>query len=79
MSENFAELFEESIKAAELTPGTLITGQVVDINNDSVIVNAGLKSEGNVPRWQFVNAKGELEVEIGDEVEVVLDLSLIHI
>jgi small subunit ribosomal protein S1 len=74
MSENFAELFEESIKAAELTPGTLITGQVVDINNDSVIVNAGLKSEGNVPRWQFVNAKGELEVEIGDEVEVVLDM-----
>lgn len=74
MSENFAELFEESIKSAELTPGTLITGLVVDITNDSVIVNANLKSEGNVPRWQFVNASGELEVAIGDEVEVVLDM-----
>ncbi|MEO1963623.1 MAG: 30S ribosomal protein S1, partial [Cycloclasticus sp.] len=74
MSENFAELFEESIKSAELTPGTLITGLVVDITNDSVIVNANLKSEGNVPRWQFVDAKGELEVAIGDEVEVVLDM-----
>ncbi|PHS73468.1 MAG: 30S ribosomal protein S1 [Cycloclasticus sp.] len=74
MSENFAELFEESIKSTELVPGTLITGQVVDITNDSVIVNAGLKSEGNVPRWQFVSATGELEVEIGDDVEVVLDM-----
>ncbi len=74
MSENFAELFEESIKSAELIPGTLITGQVVDITNDSVIVNAGLKSEGNIPRWQFVSVTGELEVAIGDEVEVVLDM-----
>jgi len=74
MSESFAELFEESIKATELNPGTLITGQVVDINNDVVIVNAGLKSEGNIPRWQFVSATGELEVAIGDEVEVVLDM-----
>ncbi|MBQ0724769.1 MAG: 30S ribosomal protein S1 [Cycloclasticus sp.] len=74
MSENFAELFEESIKSAELNPGTLITGQVVDITNDSVIVNAGLKSEGNIPRWQFVSATGELEVAIGDDVEVVLDM-----
>ncbi|MEH6503399.1 MAG: 30S ribosomal protein S1 [Cycloclasticus sp.] len=74
MSENFAELFEESIKSAELTPGTLIVGQVVDITNDSVIVNANLKSEGNVPRWQFVSATGELEIAIGDEVEVVLEM-----
>ncbi|MBV1951994.1 MAG: 30S ribosomal protein S1 [Cycloclasticus sp.] len=74
MSENFAELFEESIKSAELIPGTLITGQVVDITNDSVIVNAGLKSEGNIPRWQFVSVTGELEVAVGDEVEVVLDM-----
>ena len=74
MSENFAELFEESIKSAELTPGTLISGLVVDITNDSVIVNANLKSEGHIPRWQFADAKGELEVAIGDEVEVVLDM-----
>jgi len=74
MSENFAELFEESILSAELVPGTLITGQVIDITNDTVIVNAGLKSEGNIPRWQFVSSNGELEVTIGDEVEVVLDM-----
>ena len=74
MSENFAELFEESIRSAELNPGTLITGQVIDITNDTVIVNAGLKSEGNIPRWQFVSGSGELEVAIGDEVEVVLDM-----
>jgi len=74
MSENFAELFEESIKSAELVPGTLITGQVIDITNDTVIVNAGLKSEGNIPRWQFVSTSGDLEVAIGDEVEVVLDM-----
>ena len=74
MSENFAELFEESILSAELVPGTLITGQVIDITNDTVIVNAGLKSEGNIPRWQFVSTSGDLEVAIGDEVEVVLDM-----
>jgi len=74
MSENFADLFEESINRTELKPGTLITGQVVEINNDTVIVSAGLKSEGNIPRWQFVSATGDLEVAIGDEVEVILDM-----
>ncbi|ORU90242.1 MAG: 30S ribosomal protein S1 [Cycloclasticus sp. symbiont of Poecilosclerida sp. M] len=74
MSENFAEMFEESIKTAELTPGTLIKGQIIEIGSDVVIVNAGLKSEGNIPRWQFLSATGELEAAVGDEVEVVLEM-----
>ncbi len=74
MSESFAELFEESLAKTEMRPGSMLTGTVVDIDNDKIIVNAGLKSEGVIPKWQFLNADGELEVNIGDEVEVALDM-----
>ncbi len=74
MSESFAELFEESLARTEMRPGSMLTGTVVEIDNDKIIVNAGLKSEGVIPKWQFLNADGDLEVEIGDEVEVALDL-----
>ncbi len=74
MSESFAELFEESLARTEMRPGAMLTGTVVDIENDKIIVNAGLKSEGVIPKWQFLNADGELEVQVGDEVEVALDL-----
>ena len=74
MSESFAELFEESLNTTELVPGKIISGQVVEIGPDVVIVNAGLKSEGNIPRWQFLDANGELEVQVGDEVDVALDM-----
>ena len=74
MSESFAELFEESLARTEMRPGSMLTGTVVDIDNDKIIVNAGLKSEGVIPKWQFLNADGDLEVEVGDEVEVALDL-----
>ncbi|MEE9355471.1 MAG: 30S ribosomal protein S1 [Methylococcaceae bacterium] len=74
MSESFAELFEESLAEAEMNPGSILTGSVVDIDNDIVIVNVGLKSEGVIPKWQFLNTNGELEVEVGDDVEVALDL-----
>ena len=73
MSESFAELFEQSISQQQLNPGAIITGTVVDITNETVIVNAGLKSEGVIPITQFHNESGELEVEVGDEVEVALD------
>ena len=73
MSESFAELFEESLANKEMRPGTIVTGTVVDIQSDSVIVNAGLKSEGVIPIDQFYSSQGELEVEIGDAVEVSLD------
>jgi small subunit ribosomal protein S1 len=73
MTESFAELFEQSLAAQNLKPGAIVTGTVVEIREDSVIVNAGLKSEGIVPISQFKNLNGELEVEVGDEVEVALD------
>jgi len=73
MTESFAELFEQSLTNTQLQPGTIVTGQVVDITADSVIVNAGLKSEGIIPRNQFLSPEGQLEVAIGDDVEVALD------
>ncbi|NVK23260.1 MAG: S1 RNA-binding domain-containing protein, partial [Kangiellaceae bacterium] len=73
MSENFAQLFEESLANVEMRPGAIITGVVVDIDNEVVVVNAGLKSEGVIPRSQFLSDTGELEVNVGDEVQVALD------
>jgi small subunit ribosomal protein S1 len=73
MTESFAEMFEESLVKQNLTRGSVVTGTVVDIQSDSVIVNAGLKSEGIIPIEEFRNAAGELEIEIGDEVEVSLE------
>jgi small subunit ribosomal protein S1 len=73
MTESFAELFERSQTLAKLKPGTIVTGTVVDVRNDVVVVNAGLKSEGIVPIEQFKNDRGELEVKVGDEVKVALD------
>jgi len=73
MTESFAELLEESLSTTQLQPGTIVTGTVVDITPDTVIINAGLKSEGVIPRNQFFDAEGELEVAIGDTVQVALD------
>jgi small subunit ribosomal protein S1 len=73
MTESFAELFEQSQTLAKLKPGTIVSGIVVEIRNDVVVINAGLKSEGIVPIEQFFNEQGELEVKIGDEVKVALD------
>jgi small subunit ribosomal protein S1 len=73
MTESFAEMFEESLVNQNLTRGSVVTGTVVDIQSDSVIVNAGLKSEGIIPIEEFKNASGEIEIEIGDEVEVSLE------
>jgi len=74
MSESFAELFEESVSNLNTTVGTIINGTVVDINKDAVIVYAGLKSEGIIPIDQFKVTDGVLEVEVGDTVEVALDM-----
>jgi small subunit ribosomal protein S1 len=73
MSESFAELFEQSLVNKEMRPGTIVTGTVVDIQSDAVIVNAGLKSEGVIPIEQFYNSQGEIEVAVGDAIEVSLD------
>jgi small subunit ribosomal protein S1 len=74
MSESFAELFEESLVRTEMRPGAMLMGTVIDIDNDFVIVSAQAKSEGVIPKWQFLTPDGDLEVEIGDEIEVALDL-----
>jgi small subunit ribosomal protein S1 len=73
MSESFAELFEQSLTNTQLQPGKIVTGTVVDITPEVVVVNAGLKSEGIIPKNQFYDAEGGLEVAVGDEVEVALD------
>jgi len=73
MSESFAELFEQSLKTVEMKPGAIVTGVVIDIDSDWVTVHAGLKSEGVIPKSQFLNDKGELELAIGDEVCVALE------
>jgi len=73
MTESFAELFEESVAQTQLRTGAIIVGTVLEITNDAVIVNAGLKSEGVIPKSQFLNLAGEIEVAVGDQVEVALD------
>lgn len=73
MSETFAELFEQSLNDIDMTPGAIVDAMVVAIEPDFVIVNAGLKSEGAIPRTQFLNESGELAVVIGDSVKVALD------
>ncbi len=73
MSESFAELFEQSQIENKMRPGTIVSATVVDVNSDNVIVNAGLKSEGIIPIEQFFDENGEVEVSLGDEVDVALD------
>tara|TARA_R110002072_G_scaffold54332_3_gene142588 strand:+ start:1364 stop:3034 length:1671 start_codon:yes stop_codon:yes gene_type:complete len=73
MSESFAELFEQSQIESKMRPGAIISAVVVDVNNDTIIVNAGLKSEGIIPIDQFFDEHGELEVALGDTVDVALD------
>ncbi|MDN4503359.1 30S ribosomal protein S1 [Alteromonadaceae bacterium BrNp21-10] len=73
MTENFAQLFEESLKEIETRPGAIVKGTVVGIDKDIVLVDAGLKSESAIPAEQFRNAEGAMEIAIGDVVDVALD------
>ncbi len=73
MSESFADLFEESLSTIDMKPGSIVTGVVIDIDSDWVTVHAGLKSEGVIPRIEFLTESGELKLEIGDEVQVALE------
>ena len=72
MTENFAQLFEESLKEIETRPGSIIRGTIVKVTKDNVIVDAGLKSESVISIDQFKNTAGEVEVSVGDEVDVSL-------
>ena len=73
MSESFAELFEESLKTIDMNSGSIITGVVVDVDSEWVTVHAGLKSEGVIPRSQFLSDSGVMEVAVGDTVQVSMD------
>ncbi len=74
MSESFAELFEESVINLNTAVGAIISGTVVDINKDAVIVYVGLKSEGIIPLDQFKVTDGVLEVAVGDTIDVALEM-----
>ena len=73
MSESFSELFEQSLASQKIRPGMILTGLVVGVTPDVVIVNVGLKSEAVIDIAQFKNERGEIEVAAGDNVEVALD------
>ena len=73
MSESFAQLLEENFSERIFYTGMIITGTVVRIDKDRVVVNANLKSEGLIPIEQFYNEAGELEVSVGDQVDVSIE------
>jgi len=73
MTESFAQLFEDSLANQRIRPGMILQGLVIEVTDDIVIVNVGLKSEAVIPVEQFKNERGELEVKAGDMVEVALD------
>ncbi|MEY2853210.1 MAG: ribosomal protein [Pseudomonadota bacterium] len=73
MTESFSELFENSLANQRIRPGMILTGLVISVGDDKVVVNVGLKSEAVIPIEQFRNERGEIEVAAGDEVEVALD------
>jgi small subunit ribosomal protein S1 len=73
MSESFAQLFEESLASQRIRPGQILTGRVIEVGSDKVVVSAGLKSEAVIDINQFKNERGEVEVSVGDDVEVALD------
>ncbi len=73
MSESFADLFEESLAQTNMRQGAILTGVVIDVTPDVVVVHAGLKSEGVIPVEEFRNEQGEVSVAVGDEIEVALE------
>ncbi len=73
MTESFAQLFEQSLANQRIRPGMILTGRVVEVTPDVVVVNVGLKSEAIIPVEQFKDEHGVLEVQAGDDVEVALD------
>jgi len=73
MTESFSELFEQTLANQRIRPGMILTGRVISVGDDMVVVSVGLKSEAVIPLEQFRNEKGEIEVVAGDEVEVALD------
>jgi small subunit ribosomal protein S1 len=73
MSESFAQLLEESLVDERMRPGTILKAVVVGVDNNVVLVNAGLKSDSAIPVEQFYNEEGKVDVNVGDEIEVALE------
>ena len=73
MSETFASLLDESLQTLDMQPGSIVSGVVLDVDKDWVTVHVGLKSEGVIPLDEFRNNKGEVDVEVGSEVQVALE------
>lgn len=73
MNENFAQLFQESLKTLKTQPGSIICSTIINIGKDVVLVDAGLKSESAIPIEQFKDSKGKIDIKIGDTIDVALD------
>jgi len=73
MSTNFEQLLDENLKTLVMKPGSLVTGIVLDILDNHVVVHVGLKSEAAVPINEFNNESGEIDIEVGDEVQLTLE------
>ncbi len=73
MSESFATLLDENLGSLDMQPGTIVSGVVLEIDNDWVTVHVGLKSEGIISLDEFRNNEGEIGIEVGDEIEVALE------
>tara|TARA_B100000886_G_scaffold317329_1_gene256537 strand:+ start:1492 stop:2799 length:1308 start_codon:yes stop_codon:yes gene_type:complete len=73
MSESFAELLDESLDTLDMKPGSIVSGVVLDLDNDWVTIHVGLKSEGIISLDEFKNNDGEVDIKIGDEVQVALE------
>ena len=73
MSESFSALLDESLNTLDMQPGSIVSGVVLDLDNDWVTIHVGLKSEGVIPLDEFRNNEGKVDINIGDEVEVALE------
>ena len=73
MQESFADLFEASLTRQEMRQGEVITAEIVRIDQNFVVVNAGLKSESYIEREEFLNDQGELEANVGDFIQVAIE------
>ena len=73
MQESFADLFEASLTRQEMRQGEVITAEIVRIDQNFVVVNAGLKSESYIDREEFLNDQGELEANVGDFIQVAIE------
>ena len=73
MSASFEQLLDENLSTLVMKPGSLVTGIVLDILDNHVVVHVGLKSEAAVPINEFNNESGEIDIQVGDEVQLTLE------